>query len=318
MIVQIMSNGKLVNKAFNVEKDKMNNRLVMLFSCGITSYVATKMALEENKKKWGLESRIIYTYVKNEPSDNLRFLEDVQKKLDHEILILSSEEFEGDIYKVQEKVRYIAGVAGAPCTTKLKWQVRKDFVSDSDIQVFGFNAGEEDRLDKFANGNNDINISTPLICNRLTKEDCISIAVSDGLDIPISYKKGYQNANCIGCVKGGAGYWNKIKVDYPEVFWKQSKLERKFNAAINQRSTLWNEKSEGVVFRNLYEEFHHNNKKEGFTDFDKYYRSKKLEFYGTNKRIRLRVFLDRLTLDHGRKVKPIECGVLCQLEQGLT
>lgn len=30
------------------------------------------------------------------------------------------------------------------------------------------------------------------------------------------YDLGYANNNCIGCVKGGIGYWNKIRIDFPE------------------------------------------------------------------------------------------------------
>ena len=40
------------------------------------------------------------------------------------------------------------------------------------------------------------------------------------------YDLGYMNNNCIGCVKGGMGYWNKIRKDFPEVFNSRSKLER--------------------------------------------------------------------------------------------
>ena len=44
------------------------------------------------------------------------------------------------------------------------------------------------------------------------------------------YKLGYNNNNCIGCVKGGAGYWNKIRVDFPEIFEEMSKAEREVGA----------------------------------------------------------------------------------------
>lgn len=40
------------------------------------------------------------------------------------------------------------------------------------------------------------------------------------------YDLGYRNNNCIGCVKGGMGYWNKIRIDFPEVFERMAKLER--------------------------------------------------------------------------------------------
>ena len=40
------------------------------------------------------------------------------------------------------------------------------------------------------------------------------------------YDLGYTNNNCIGCVKGGMGYWNKIRKEFPEVFSSRAKLER--------------------------------------------------------------------------------------------
>ena len=46
------------------------------------------------------------------------------------------------------------------------------------------------------------------------------------------YLLGYQNNNCIGCVKGQSGYWNKIRRDFPEVFDRMAKVEREIGAAI--------------------------------------------------------------------------------------
>lgn len=45
------------------------------------------------------------------------------------------------------------------------------------------------------------------------------------------YELGYPNNNCIGCVKGGAGYWNKIRVDFPDVFKQRSVDERMVGAS---------------------------------------------------------------------------------------
>jgi hypothetical protein len=47
-----------------------------------------------------------------------------------------------------------------------------------------------------------------------------------GLKRPAMYDLGYSNNNCIGCVKGGMGYWNKIRKDFPKVFESRAKLER--------------------------------------------------------------------------------------------
>jgi hypothetical protein len=41
------------------------------------------------------------------------------------------------------------------------------------------------------------------------------------------YKFGYQHNNCIGCVKSsGAGYWNKIRQDFPAQFWMMAGASR--------------------------------------------------------------------------------------------
>ena len=45
------------------------------------------------------------------------------------------------------------------------------------------------------------------------------------------YDMGYSNNNCVGCVKGGKGYWNKIRIDFPEVFAQRAKLERDIGAS---------------------------------------------------------------------------------------
>ena len=49
------------------------------------------------------------------------------------------------------------------------------------------------------------------------------------------YRLGYNNNNCIGCVKGGVGYWNRIRVDFPAAFARMAKLERRLGVAINRR-----------------------------------------------------------------------------------
>ena len=55
-----------------------------------------------------------------------------------------------------------------------------------------------------------------------------------GIPMPVMYQLGYQNNNCIGCVKGGMGYFNKIRKDFPVQFNKLAVLERKLGFAINK------------------------------------------------------------------------------------
>jgi hypothetical protein len=41
------------------------------------------------------------------------------------------------------------------------------------------------------------------------------------------YRLGYDNANCIGCVKGGLGYFRAIREDFPEKFERLALAEEK-------------------------------------------------------------------------------------------
>lgn len=72
----------------------------------------------------------------------------------------------------------------------------------------------------------------PLIDKQLTKADAHGICASLGIKRPAMYDMGYSNNNCIGCVKGGQGYWNKIRNDFPEVFEDRAKMEREIGHSI--------------------------------------------------------------------------------------
>jgi hypothetical protein len=53
-----------------------------------------------------------------------------------------------------------------------------------------------------------------------------------GIELPVMYRLGYLNNNCIGCPKGGMGYWNKIRRDFPETFERMAALEREIGASV--------------------------------------------------------------------------------------
>ena len=75
----------------------------------------------------------------------------------------------------------------------------------------------------------------PILLERgLTKGDCLAMVERAGIELPVMYKLGYSHNNCLGCVKGQQGYWNKIRVDFPEVFDRMAKLEREIDVAINK------------------------------------------------------------------------------------
>jgi len=191
-------------------------------SCGAASAVATKLDIAKHSDA----SRLLaYTDPGSEHPDNMRFLRDLEQWFGQEIQIFRNPKYR-DTWEVWEQTRFLVGPTGARCTAELKKKVRFGVQQPDDIQVFGYTAEEKHRADRFREINPDVNLSTPLIDLGLTKEDCLGILANAGIEIPVMYKLGYRNNNCIGCVKGGMGYWNKIRKDFPEVFERMARLER--------------------------------------------------------------------------------------------
>lgn len=195
---------------------------VCWFSTGISSFVACYLAKDIDK--------IIYTHVSDQHPDSLRFLHDCERLLGREIDIIQSGLYNG-VDDVIEKKKCLNTPKGAPCTKWLKRQVRREWEAahpDHHIYVWGYDINELHRANAVISTLSDYEHEFPLIEQGLTKAECHGIADKLGLKRPIMYDLGYPNNNCIGCVKGGMGYWNKIRVDFPEVFERRAKQERMY------------------------------------------------------------------------------------------
>lgn len=215
-------------------------RIVSWFSCGAASAVATKIELENYRA--GMypdcnEFVIANCEVREEHSDNKRFLKDCERWFNHPIEILGNDKYDRSIYKVFEKTGYLVGPHGARCTAELKKKVRFDFQRPDDVLVFGYTADEADRMSRLQvaelkRNNPDIRFLDPLGDAGLFKQDCLAMIDRAGIDLPVMYLLGYRNNNCIGCVKGAAGYWNKIRVDFPDVFERMAQTEERMGIKI--------------------------------------------------------------------------------------
>jgi 3'-phosphoadenosine 5'-phosphosulfate sulfotransferase (PAPS reductase)/FAD synthetase len=208
----------------------MSQRIVSWFSAGITSTVATLKAIE----KFGLENvDIIFFETGNHHPDNERYIADCEKLFGKKITTYQNEKY-ADIYEVFRDRRFINSPYGAPCTKFLKKRMRQVWEKDHDWkhQVFGFEfqGREMKRAERFSKNYPHTKAIFPLIEDEMTKEDCINLIQSHGIVLPQMYLLGYSNNNCIGCVKGNMGYWNKIRQDFPEVFEKMAALERELDA----------------------------------------------------------------------------------------
>jgi 3'-phosphoadenosine 5'-phosphosulfate sulfotransferase (PAPS reductase)/FAD synthetase len=201
------------------------SRYLAWFSCGEASAAAAKLSVE----KYGNECEVLYcdTFAYEHP-DNKRFFNDVQDWLKVEIKILKSNTFT-DIWDVFDKTNYLKGINGARCTTELKKNVRKNYQRIDDTHIFGFTKEEFKRIERFYEENPELLAEFPLWESGVSKRDCHLMLRRAGIAIPEMYRLGYKNNNCIGCVKGGKGYWNKIRNDFPLAFNRMAKKERELN-----------------------------------------------------------------------------------------
>lgn len=199
------------------------SRVVAWFSHGAASAVATKIALARNP-----EVVIAAIDTGSEHEDNERFRADCENWYGQPIQLLRSTYYE-DTWNVWERTGYLVGPHGARCTIELKKRVRHAFEQPDDLHIFGYTADQRDskRATRFIEQNPGVDTWFPLIENRLTKADCLALLERAGIELPAMYRLGYANNNCIGCVKGGMGYWNKIRQDFPDVFDRMAEHERR-------------------------------------------------------------------------------------------
>ena len=188
------------------------------FSCGCSSLVACKISNPD---------KIIYIHVANQHPDTLRFLVDANGILGN-IEILQSMDYVS-VDDVITSRRYINGPSGARCTLELKKRVRQKWEQenwDRHTYVWGFDLTEKSRAERTIESMPEFDHEFPLIDAGLTKGDCHALCEKWGIKRPAMYDLGYPNNNCIGCVKGGKGYWNKIREDFPAVFKRRARQER--------------------------------------------------------------------------------------------
>jgi len=214
-------------------------RVLSWFSCGAASAVATKLAIT----KHGSKCIPVYCDLrKSEQSDNQRFINDCEKWFGCPVTIIRSELYDS-VDDVVEKTRYMSGPEGARCTTELKKLPRHKFARPEDTHIFGFTADEsvpyvkpgDDRIADFERNNPELFLEWILRDNGVTKQMCYQMVMSAGIKLPEMYLMGYPHNNCPGCLKASsAGYWNKIRVDFPAVFAMRVKQSRELGVRLVQ------------------------------------------------------------------------------------
>jgi hypothetical protein len=210
-------------------------RVIGWVSGGAASAVTCKLAIA----KYGLERvELIYIDTGSEHEDTLRFLSDLEAWFGKPIQRIKSAAF-FDTWAVWAKRRFLRGPKGAPCTGELKSDVRGNMNLPTDtIQLWGFTAEEWKRAETFQNHHyGEMECEFPLIEGSINKADCYALIERGGIKLPAPYLLGFDNNNCIPCVKAeGAAYWNRIRRNFPAQFVRMALLERELGYALVRKS----------------------------------------------------------------------------------
>ena len=249
---------------------------VSWFSAGVSSAVATWLMRDKVDK-------IIYTHIDDQHPDTMRFVKDCEVWFGKPVEILQSP------YKcVDNAIRlgcgFINSPSGANCTRYLKRRVRREWEIQNEWfnsfrYIWGMDIDEGKRRQGLIDAMPNQEHLFPLIDNKISKAEAHGILHKAGIKRPAMYNLGYQNNNCIGCIKGGMGYWNKIRVDFPEVFALRAVTERVIGASCLKKK-----------------------------------RPRPDEPAGPDNNVKL--YLDELDPNAGRDEEPIteECGAMCELQ----
>lgn len=224
--------------------------VIAWWSGGVTSAVACKIALD----LFGGENvRMIFIDTFNEDADTYRFKQDCEKWYGKYIETAYRKEYK-NIKEVWYKYLSLNVATGAICSSELKRELRVKILAENkwSYNVFGFDIDEGKRAKSMSKNYHKINPLFTLLMQGKTKKECINVLVEAGIDIPRAYKLGLNNNNCLqtGCVQGGIGYWQLMKILIPENFYRMAKVEHELTDLKGEPVTMLKDQSKngGLVF----------------------------------------------------------------------
>src|SRR3972149_3662353 len=205
------------------------SRTLVWFSCGAASAVAAKLTLASNPA-----AEPVYCDTGAEHPDNERFMADCERWFGCAVTRLKSTKY-ADTWDVFTKRRYLAGIDGALCTTKLKVAPRLISQRSHDAHLFGYTSDEAVRADRLRANYPELRISTPLIERGIDKSGCLALIRSAGIALPAMYRLRFQKNNCIPCVKATSpAYWALVRQRFPAEFDRMATLSRELDVRLSR------------------------------------------------------------------------------------
>lgn len=239
----------------------MKYHTTVQLSGGAASYIAAKFTLEECGHE-GVSLVFADTLIEDE--DLYRFLDDVEKYLNHPIIKIT----EGrDPWTVFWDERMMGNSRVDPCSKILKRQLlgrwRADNCIDDCTVVIGYDATEDHRLKRLQARMAPIRVRAPLLERGIWKEQVYELVEADGLILPRLYKMGFPHNNCGGfCVKAGHASFALLLEHMPDRYAYHEAKEEAFRAFIKADVSIMKDRRGGttkpLTMRDFRERHEHN------------------------------------------------------------
>lgn len=206
-------------------------RTLIWWSTGAASAVAIRLTLKEDP-----EALVVRCETNNEDPDNYRFEADIMKFIGCKVTILKNDKYDS-VWDVWKKERYMAGVNGAACSSRMKMAPRLAFQRPDDAHVIGFTCDPRDRarFERLKTNFPELTLRAPLIERGISKVNTIAMIERWGIAPPRSYAMGFPNANCLqtGCVKAQSpSYWALYRHHFPKQFARTAAYARELGVQL--------------------------------------------------------------------------------------
>lgn len=223
---------------------------VISLSGGIGSYFALKRVLDKVPKE---DVIAVFCDVCNEDKDLYRFLDDITKKIDIEILTLCDWRTPIELAK-EEKFLYNSRVAN--CSKILKSRVFNKWLKTIDDECtlyFGIDFTEVHRCKAIIKNYSKYKCEFPM-CEEpyIYKHEMLKQLTEDGIAIPRMYILGFSHNNCRGmCFKAGIGHFKNLLEKDRETYLEFEEEEQKIIKIIDKDVAILKRKGKPFTLRQL-------------------------------------------------------------------
>lgn len=208
----------------------MPHRIVVGYSGGVTSAWCLSWALNHYQRS---EVVALFSDTKKEDEDTYRYLAQMADRLG----IAITERSDGrSVEEVEDDENALANNRMAFCSRILKTEPRDRYFDElraagvTDITlVLGYSKHEWERVQRgtMRAERGGYRVRFPLAETGVSKQACVDWSVALGVPVPRMYEWS-DHANCVGCRRGGKGYWLAVQANRPEVFEAAKAREAEF------------------------------------------------------------------------------------------